>query len=452
MKRTSAVLLLSALTPLCVCAIECPRMPEQTNADWGVEVEAAVGRIGPAKGAELAIRTKSATLNLLGRLPEADRVYLEQMMYAGYCSALKADTKMPESEKASLIRAYNKEVRSTIRQQASDSAPMRPAPVRPTSPVPAKPHLVQPPASRPSAANVSDSGTQDTSARAQQITPPTVTPPDLDAMTTVGLTTSGIDPTGSGRRDIEWKVQLRWGELFELVYPYLVGRPHDPELRRNLAAAIADRHLASVLNISGANNHRLQELSFQSISIELRSRGLVKVEHLGTTSGGSALFWGETEYGRSVIQATRKANRDAELRERSERKQFGTDPKVNAYIDAEVDRRVKDVIAKQRDAYAAQMSVLEKRLAGQVVTLESLNLPKERLKFYVEQGQVWTRVDGRLLSIESISSTSLSIRSESRSHVLQASDEWAYNTGYSYCRFALVRVDGRRALVDHVCK
>jgi hypothetical protein len=95
-------------------ALECPKMPEQSNKDWEVEVKAAVLKIGPVKGGELATRTRKATKDLLGKLPQAGNIYLEQMMYSSYCSALRDDTKIRESEKAKLLREYNREVRRAL--------------------------------------------------------------------------------------------------------------------------------------------------------------------------------------------------------------------------------------------------------------------------------------------------------------------------------------------------
>jgi hypothetical protein len=89
-------------------------MPEQVNKNWEVEVNAAVAKIGPVKGGELIIRTKNATKDLLGKLPQSGKVYLEQMMYAAYCSALRDDRTIKESEKAKLLKEYNREVRRTM--------------------------------------------------------------------------------------------------------------------------------------------------------------------------------------------------------------------------------------------------------------------------------------------------------------------------------------------------
>jgi len=59
----------------------------------------------------------------MGKLPQADKVYLEQMMYASYCSALRDDKTISESEKANRIRTYNIEVRRTLQGPPDKSPP-----------------------------------------------------------------------------------------------------------------------------------------------------------------------------------------------------------------------------------------------------------------------------------------------------------------------------------------
>lgn len=95
-------------------ALECPKQPEQSKKDWDTEVALAIAKIGPAKGADLKIKSKKTTQDLLGKLPKADRVYLEQMMYTSYCSALRDDKTLTESEKAKRLKIYNAEVRKTF--------------------------------------------------------------------------------------------------------------------------------------------------------------------------------------------------------------------------------------------------------------------------------------------------------------------------------------------------
>jgi ankyrin repeat protein len=95
-------------------ALECPRVPEQARNDLEIEVRSAVGKIGAAKGAELESRTRNVTRDLLGKLPKADKVYLELMMYAAYCSSLRDDAALTEAQKSARIRAYNLELKRTL--------------------------------------------------------------------------------------------------------------------------------------------------------------------------------------------------------------------------------------------------------------------------------------------------------------------------------------------------
>ena len=61
--------------------MECPPIPDQSHQYWDVTIKTAVVRIGPVKGAELENRTRTITADVISKLPQADRVYLEQMMY-----------------------------------------------------------------------------------------------------------------------------------------------------------------------------------------------------------------------------------------------------------------------------------------------------------------------------------------------------------------------------------
>lgn len=95
-------------------AIECPNFPKQTNKDWEVQVNAEVAKIGPVKGAELKTTTRNITQDLFAKLPDAGRVYLEQMMFAAYCSTLRDDKTLAEAEKSKRLNEYIGEVRKAI--------------------------------------------------------------------------------------------------------------------------------------------------------------------------------------------------------------------------------------------------------------------------------------------------------------------------------------------------
>jgi uncharacterized protein len=97
-----------------VHALECPAPPVQANKDWETTVDAEVGKIGPVLGAKLHTRVAQATRDLMGKLPGADRVYLEQMMFASYCSALRDDKALSESAKAKQVLDYRRELRRSL--------------------------------------------------------------------------------------------------------------------------------------------------------------------------------------------------------------------------------------------------------------------------------------------------------------------------------------------------
>jgi hypothetical protein len=113
------VWLLLGASPLAY-ALECIRAPEQVAKDIQTSVQAAVGRIGAVSGAELKADVKTVTADLMGKLPAADQVYLEQMMFAAYCSSLKA-ARLSEDEKAARILEYRRVLRQSVQELKGES-------------------------------------------------------------------------------------------------------------------------------------------------------------------------------------------------------------------------------------------------------------------------------------------------------------------------------------------
>jgi hypothetical protein len=98
-----------------VFAMECPAPPAQSRKDWDTEVRAEVGRIGVVRGAQLESKVRTATVDLLGKLPGADRLYLEQMMFSAYCTALRDDPKVPGAEKSRQILEYRRALNAAFK-------------------------------------------------------------------------------------------------------------------------------------------------------------------------------------------------------------------------------------------------------------------------------------------------------------------------------------------------
>jgi hypothetical protein len=99
-------------------ALDCPDPPKQISKDFEGEVNTAVAKIGPVSGGELKTKAKNTVMDLLGKLPNADRVYLEQMMFAAYCSGLRDDKALSESQKTQRVNEYIVEVRKTFKEHA----------------------------------------------------------------------------------------------------------------------------------------------------------------------------------------------------------------------------------------------------------------------------------------------------------------------------------------------
>ena len=96
-------------------AMECPAPPAQSRKDWDSEVRAEVGRIGVVRGAQLEAKVRTATVDLMGKLPGADRLYLEQMMFSAYCTALRDDPKVPGAEKSRQILEYRRALNAAFK-------------------------------------------------------------------------------------------------------------------------------------------------------------------------------------------------------------------------------------------------------------------------------------------------------------------------------------------------
>ena len=113
--RLCVVALALAFAAQTALAMECPTPPVQSRKDWDTEVKAEVGRIGVVRGALLETRVRSATQDLMGKLPGADRVYLEQMMFSAYCTALRDDPKVSGTEKSRQILEYRRALNAALR-------------------------------------------------------------------------------------------------------------------------------------------------------------------------------------------------------------------------------------------------------------------------------------------------------------------------------------------------
>ena len=123
-------------------AIVCPPQPEQTGKDWEGEVNAAIARIGPVSGGEVKTKVKTVTQDLLGKLPDAGKIYLEQMKYSTICSSIRDDKTLSEGEKRKQMTEYDFEIQKA--KDKSSSKAKHPAGAPQQSKQPGKNKLTTP--------------------------------------------------------------------------------------------------------------------------------------------------------------------------------------------------------------------------------------------------------------------------------------------------------------------
>lgn len=88
-------------------AVVCPPPPEQTGKDYEAKVDVEVAKIGRIYGPTATGKIKTVTQDLLGKLPDAGRVYLGQMMYSTRCTSIRDNKSVSNTEKDKQIGELN---------------------------------------------------------------------------------------------------------------------------------------------------------------------------------------------------------------------------------------------------------------------------------------------------------------------------------------------------------
>lgn len=118
MRRTLPLLTgLLIAWPAATLAIQCPRPVEQVSGDWQIEVDGALAKIARLSGLELKAQVSTTTRDLLSRMPEAAKVYLDHMMFSAYCTALRDDKTISEAEKAKALKQYILDVYGVVQAE-----------------------------------------------------------------------------------------------------------------------------------------------------------------------------------------------------------------------------------------------------------------------------------------------------------------------------------------------
>ncbi len=101
-----------------------------------------------------------------------------------------------------------------------------------------------------------------------------------------------INGTGYYRgQSTQWRVTLTWGEAFALIAPYLIKHPNDAIVKEVFDESLSKR------SGSGLTTSRIDDQDFQTIGVQLRALGLVKMTYTKSVGGGMGLFWSATKLG-----------------------------------------------------------------------------------------------------------------------------------------------------------
>jgi hypothetical protein len=92
-----------------------------------------------------------------------------------------------------------------------------------------------------------------------------------------------------------WTSRLSWREIFSYVSPYLVKPENEDGVKSTLRAALVNREQPS------GYSHVLEDQDFQTIAVQLKALGLIKIEYLKTIGGSMAMFWQLTSRGEQLM-------------------------------------------------------------------------------------------------------------------------------------------------------
>lgn len=118
-----------------------------------------------------------------------------------------------------------------------------------------------------------------------------------------------IEIHGTYRRDnsaYSWKAEMTWRAIFSTICPYLVQHPAASTIKGVLEKT------AFETSANGGHSATIDDQVFQTVSVQLKALGLVKIEYLKTVAGGMGLFWSATPAGYALTLELRTVRRKAE--------------------------------------------------------------------------------------------------------------------------------------------
>ena len=99
------------------------------------------------------------------------------------------------------------------------------------------------------------------------------------------------------------EIKMTWGDIFNIISPYLMEQPVDSKVNSYLAD--------SILRKMGKNGSfpSIDKDEFNTIKIHFDALNLVRVKNLQTKQGGMALFWNLTDEGIKTMKNMRSVKK-----------------------------------------------------------------------------------------------------------------------------------------------
>ena len=86
--------------------IECPTQPVQISSNSKILVESSMGQIKAIKLPNLKVALNNIKNDLIEKLPNADKVFINQMIFSAYCSSIRDDKFTSNIEKSKKIMDF----------------------------------------------------------------------------------------------------------------------------------------------------------------------------------------------------------------------------------------------------------------------------------------------------------------------------------------------------------
>ena len=107
----------------------------------------------------------------------------------------------------------------------------------------------------------------------------------------------GHSSSQHGHRD--WTSKPAWREIFGFISPYLLKHPAEGIVKAHLTDALAKREHRD------GYGHQLEDQDFQTVSVQLKALGLVKIQYSPATDKSMHLFWSLTPTGERLMLSLR---------------------------------------------------------------------------------------------------------------------------------------------------